>query len=62
MGENHSRGLLIERRCEPSTDCWALPGGHMDPGEGPRETAASRAGGATRRMRGGPRRVRGPRR
>jgi 8-oxo-dGTP pyrophosphatase MutT (NUDIX family) len=29
------RVLLIERRWEPFTGCCALPGGHVDPGEGP---------------------------
>ncbi|MER6610242.1 NUDIX hydrolase [Streptomyces sp. NPDC000927] len=26
--------LLIERKYEPHQGCWALPGGHVDPGEG----------------------------
>lgn len=34
------RVLLIERRWEPFTGRWALPGGHVDPGEGSRKAAA----------------------
>ncbi|WP_282566099.1 NUDIX hydrolase [Streptomyces ortus] len=34
------RVLLIERRWEPFTGCWALPGGHLDEGEDSRHAAA----------------------
>lgn len=34
------RVLLIERRWEPYTGSWALPGGHVDPGENSRDAAA----------------------
>ncbi|MFH8797658.1 NUDIX domain-containing protein [Streptomyces sp. NPDC017941] len=34
------RVLLIERRRAPYTGCWALPGGHVDPGETSRDAAA----------------------
>jgi 8-oxo-dGTP diphosphatase len=34
------RVLLIERRWEPHTGCWALPGGHVDPGETSQAAAA----------------------
>ncbi|MGQ4517356.1 NUDIX domain-containing protein [Streptomyces sp. DW26H14] len=34
------RVLLIERRWEPYTGHWALPGGHVDPGESSRDAAA----------------------
>lgn len=34
------RVLLIQRRWEPFTGRWALPGGHVDPGEGSRKAAA----------------------
>jgi 8-oxo-dGTP diphosphatase len=32
--------LLIKRKYEPFKNCWALPGGHVDPGESPVEAAA----------------------
>ncbi len=32
--------LLIERKHEPFEGCWALPGGFVDQGEGPREAAS----------------------
>ncbi|AEY90762.1 hypothetical protein SHJG_5495 [Streptomyces hygroscopicus subsp. jinggangensis 5008] len=32
--------LLIERRWDPFKDQWALPGGHVDPGETSRDGAA----------------------
>ncbi|MEU1078504.1 NUDIX hydrolase [Streptomyces sp. NPDC005878] len=34
------RVLLIERGWPPHEGCWALPGGHVDPGETSRDAAA----------------------
>jgi 8-oxo-dGTP diphosphatase len=34
---------LIQRKYEPFEDQWALPGGHVDPGETPKEAAVREA-------------------
>ena len=36
--------LLIERRWDPYKGCWALPGGHVDPGETSRAAAVRELG------------------
>lgn len=38
--DTHGRVLLIERGWDPYEGHWALPGGHLDPGETSREAAA----------------------
>lgn len=39
--------LLIQRRWDPYEGYWALPGGHVDPGESPLETAVRELGEET---------------
>ncbi|POX57453.1 DNA hydrolase [Streptomyces sp. Ru62] len=38
--DTNGRVLLIERGWDPYEGCWALPGGHVDPGETSRAAAA----------------------
>ncbi|MEU5445814.1 NUDIX hydrolase [Streptomyces griseofuscus] len=33
LKDTDGRVLLIDRRWDPYEGCWALPGGHVDPGE-----------------------------
>ncbi len=38
----HGKILLIQRDREPYIDQWAIPGGHLDPGDATIRTAAAR--------------------
>ncbi|WP_026918033.1 NUDIX hydrolase [Gordonia shandongensis] len=40
ISDASGRLLLVKRGHDPERGCWSVPGGHVEPGEAPKEAAA----------------------